>query len=192
MKDFLKLFKTIMDFKGLSFIVTEQPFNKKLRPVFYFATVRVAQAATKKETYNVRYPQQNLSLNIDFLIPDFFPEFLKINVFIFCLPFLNGSSKALRMGLISTASIRPRMGQNTSHNIRFRMGPNPDVIRVCFGFHRNSKIIRQFSLMMKRKGFRTKSLTDRKRRYDSDYVSDHNTSLYGQEMKECMNERMDI
>ena len=39
MKDFLKLFKTIMDFKGLSFIVTEQPFNKKLRPVFYFATV---------------------------------------------------------------------------------------------------------------------------------------------------------
>ena len=40
MKDFLKLFKTVMDFKGLSFIVTEQPFNKKLRPVFYFATVR--------------------------------------------------------------------------------------------------------------------------------------------------------
>ena len=39
MKDFLKLFKTIMDFKGLFFIVTEQPFNKKLRPVFYFATV---------------------------------------------------------------------------------------------------------------------------------------------------------
>ena len=39
MKDFLKLFKTVMDFKGLSFIVTEQPFNKKLRPVFYFATV---------------------------------------------------------------------------------------------------------------------------------------------------------
>ena len=40
MKDFLKLFKTVMDFKGLSFIVTEQPFNKKLRPVFYFATVK--------------------------------------------------------------------------------------------------------------------------------------------------------
>ena len=39
MKDFLKLFKTVMNFKGLSFIVTEQPFNKKLRPVFYFATV---------------------------------------------------------------------------------------------------------------------------------------------------------
>ena len=39
MKDFLKLFKTVMDFKGLSFIVTEQPFNKQLRPVFYFATV---------------------------------------------------------------------------------------------------------------------------------------------------------
>ena len=43
MKDFLKLFKTVMDFKGLSFIVTEQPFNKKLRPVFYFATVILPQ-----------------------------------------------------------------------------------------------------------------------------------------------------
>ena len=41
MKDFLKLFKTVMDFKGLSFIVTEQPFIKKLRPVFYFATVKI-------------------------------------------------------------------------------------------------------------------------------------------------------
>ena len=97
-------------------------------------------------------------------------------------------AKALRMGLISTALIRPRMGQNTSHNIRFCMGPNPDVIRVCFGFHRNLKITRKSSLIMKRKGFQTESLSDRKRRYDSDYVSDHNTSLYGQEMKECMNE----
>ena len=42
--------------------------------------------------------------------------------------------------------------------------------------------------MMKRKGFQTESLSDRKRRYDSDYVSDYNTSLYGQEMKKCMNE----
>ena len=41
MKDFLKLFKTVIDFKGLSFIVTEQPFNKKLRPVFSFATVKL-------------------------------------------------------------------------------------------------------------------------------------------------------
>ena len=40
MKDFLKLFKTVINFKGLSFILTEQPFNKKLRPVFYFATVK--------------------------------------------------------------------------------------------------------------------------------------------------------
>ena len=39
MKDFLKLFKTVMDFKGLSVIITEPPFNKKLRPFFYFATV---------------------------------------------------------------------------------------------------------------------------------------------------------
>ena len=40
MEDFLKHFKTIMDFKGLSFIVTEQSLFKKSRPVFYFATVR--------------------------------------------------------------------------------------------------------------------------------------------------------
>ena len=46
----------------------------------------------------------------------------------------------LRMGTLSTASIWPCMGQNTSHNIRFRMGPNPDVIRVYFGFHSNSEI----------------------------------------------------
>ena len=39
MKDILKLFKTIMDFKGLSFLVTEQSLIKKQRPVFYFATV---------------------------------------------------------------------------------------------------------------------------------------------------------
>ena len=42
--------------------------------------------------------------------------------------------------------------------------------------------------MMKRKGFQTKSNSDRKWRYDSDYVSDYNTSLYGQEMKKYMNE----
>ena len=50
MKDFLKLFKTVMDFKGLSFIVTEQPFNKKLRPVFYFATVRPKSRASGRQT----------------------------------------------------------------------------------------------------------------------------------------------
>ena len=35
---------------------------------------------------------------------------------------------------------------------------------------------------MKRKGFQTKSLSDRKWRYDSDYVSDHKTSQHGQEI----------
>ena len=92
------------------------------------------------------------------------------------------------MGFISTASIRPCIGQNTSYNIRFRMGPNPDEIRVCYGFHRDLKMTRKSSLMMNLKGFQTKSLSDRKWRYDSDYVSDHKTSLHGQEMKECMTE----
>ena len=40
MEDFLKFFKTVIDFEGLSFIVTEQSLIKKSRPVFYFATVR--------------------------------------------------------------------------------------------------------------------------------------------------------
>ena len=39
MKDFLKLFETVMDFKGLSFLVTEKSLIKKQRPVFFFATV---------------------------------------------------------------------------------------------------------------------------------------------------------
>ena len=39
MEDFLKFFKTVMDFKGLSYMVTEQSLIKKSRPVFYFATV---------------------------------------------------------------------------------------------------------------------------------------------------------
>ena len=34
MKDILKLFETIMDFKGLSFLVTEQSLMKKQRPFF--------------------------------------------------------------------------------------------------------------------------------------------------------------
>ena len=36
MKDILKLFETIMDFKGLSFLVTEQSLIKNQRPVFFF------------------------------------------------------------------------------------------------------------------------------------------------------------
>ena len=39
MKDFLKLFKTIMDFKGLSLLVTEQSLLEKWRPVFILAMV---------------------------------------------------------------------------------------------------------------------------------------------------------
>ena len=40
MKDISKLFESIMDFKGLSFLVTEQSLIKKQRPVFFFfATV---------------------------------------------------------------------------------------------------------------------------------------------------------
>ena len=39
MKDFSKLFETIMDFKGLSFLVTEQSLMKKQRPVFFLAIV---------------------------------------------------------------------------------------------------------------------------------------------------------
>ena len=40
MKDISKLFETIMDFKGLSFLVTEQSLMKKQRPVFFLAIVR--------------------------------------------------------------------------------------------------------------------------------------------------------
>ena len=36
MKDFLKLFKTIIDFKGLPFLVTKQSTIKKLRLLFFF------------------------------------------------------------------------------------------------------------------------------------------------------------
>ena len=36
MKDFSKLFETVMDFKGLSFLVTEKSLIKKQRPVFFF------------------------------------------------------------------------------------------------------------------------------------------------------------
>jgi len=39
MKDFSKLFETVMEFKGLSFIVTEKFLIKKQCPVFFFATV---------------------------------------------------------------------------------------------------------------------------------------------------------
>ena len=35
MKDFSKLFETVMDFKGLSFLVTEKSLIKKQRPVFF-------------------------------------------------------------------------------------------------------------------------------------------------------------
>ena len=39
MKDLLKLFETVMDFKGLSFVVNEQFFIKKWHPVCFFAMV---------------------------------------------------------------------------------------------------------------------------------------------------------
>ena len=41
MKDFLKFFETAMDFKGLSFLVTDKSLIKKQRPffLFFFATV---------------------------------------------------------------------------------------------------------------------------------------------------------
>ena len=39
MKDLLKLFETVMDFKGLSFVVNEQSFIKKWHPVCFFAMV---------------------------------------------------------------------------------------------------------------------------------------------------------
>ena len=39
MKDFLKFFKIIMDFKSLSLLVTEQSLLEKWRPVFIFAMV---------------------------------------------------------------------------------------------------------------------------------------------------------
>ena len=38
-KDILELFKTIMDFKGLSLSVIEQSLLKEWRPVFIFAMV---------------------------------------------------------------------------------------------------------------------------------------------------------
>ena len=41
MKDISKLFETIMDFKGLSFLVTEQSLMKKQRPVFFLAIVNM-------------------------------------------------------------------------------------------------------------------------------------------------------
>ena len=44
MKDILKLFETIMDFKGLSFLVTEQSLMKKQRPAFFFAIVIMSAA----------------------------------------------------------------------------------------------------------------------------------------------------
>ena len=39
MKDISKLFETIMDFKGLSCLVTEKSLIKNQRPVFSFAIV---------------------------------------------------------------------------------------------------------------------------------------------------------
>ena len=39
MKDFSKLFETVMNFKGLSFLVTEQSMIKKWRSVCFFAMV---------------------------------------------------------------------------------------------------------------------------------------------------------
>ena len=39
MKDLLKLFETVMDFKGLSFVVNKQSFIKKWHPVCFFAMV---------------------------------------------------------------------------------------------------------------------------------------------------------
>ena len=37
MKDLLKLFETVMNFKGLSFVVNEQSFIKKWHPVCVYA-----------------------------------------------------------------------------------------------------------------------------------------------------------
>ena len=39
MKDLLKLFETVMDFKGLSFVVIEQFLIKEWHPVCFFAMV---------------------------------------------------------------------------------------------------------------------------------------------------------
>ena len=39
MKDLLKLFETVIDFKGLSFVVIERFLIKKWHPVCFFAMV---------------------------------------------------------------------------------------------------------------------------------------------------------
>ena len=42
MKDFSKLFETVMDFKGLSVLIYEQSLIKKWRPVFILAIVKLS------------------------------------------------------------------------------------------------------------------------------------------------------
>ena len=76
-----------------------------------------------------------------------------------------GASKAHRQMLYIRPCVwafypRPQFGLVWA-KIRFCMGPNPDVIRVCFGFHRNIRITRKSFLMLKRKGFQIQSLSDR-------------------------------
>ena len=45
MKDFSKLFETVMNFKGLSFLVTEQPLIKQGRVHGYLSRVRVGRGS---------------------------------------------------------------------------------------------------------------------------------------------------
>ena len=51
MKDISKLFETIMDFKGLSCLITEKSLIKNQRPVFFFAIVSQSLKNFHSETY---------------------------------------------------------------------------------------------------------------------------------------------
>ena len=62
MKDISKLFETIMDFKGLSCLVTEKSLIKNQRPVFFFATVtghRPFGAAAQKRDGKGNFGKKN-------------------------------------------------------------------------------------------------------------------------------------
>ena len=48
MKGFLGLLKTTMDFKGLTFKVTKQAMNKKLRLVYFLVMVKNVQNTPKR------------------------------------------------------------------------------------------------------------------------------------------------
>ena len=51
MKDFLKLFKTIMDLKDLTFLVLKQLTIKRLRLVFFWAMVNQPNRPTTQPAY---------------------------------------------------------------------------------------------------------------------------------------------